>query len=132
MMTVPDFHDSELANVVDSLCSRSKAITYHDSDWTITRDVAGDEPERLNIEINGAHGQLRLSIWADRVLWFRLCSGRARGGWDFILSFHGDTSQVTPEQLVEELVCSMTADPADLLTVWQSVSPEIERYELNT
>ena len=131
-MTVPDFHDSELAKVAVFLCSRSKAITYHDLDWTITRDVAGDEPERLNVDVNGHHGQLRLSIWADRVLWFRLCKRRSKSGWEFILSFHGDTSQVTPEQLVEELVCSMTADPEDLLTVWEIVSPEIERYELNT
>ena len=86
----------------------------------------------LNLDADGFHGQLRLSIWADRAMWFRLCRGRAKNGWDFMLSFRGNVGAVSPEQLVEQLISSFTVNPSDLVTVWQIVGPEVERTESKT
>ena len=129
MTTVPDFDDSGLGEIANAFLSHSKAIKYHAKDWSFSRELTEDESERLNVDADGFHGQLRLSIWPDRVLWFRLCKGRAKNGWDFLLTFQGDASQLTPDQLVEQLISSMAADRSNLLTIWQNVAPEIECSE---
>lgn len=127
MPAFPDFDDESLTALTGAFRSRSKAISYHASGWTITRDKTGDEHERMNVDANGRHGDLRISIWADRAVWFRLCRGRAKNGWDFMLSFHGDTSDVTPDMIVDQFVASCTTP--DYLSIWKNVSPVVERSE---
>ena len=57
MPTIPGFDDERLAGIFLALFARSRAITYHASDRSIKREFAVDEPERLNVDANGFHGQ---------------------------------------------------------------------------
>ena len=119
MATVPEFDDPGLGAIGGAFQARSKAITYHAKHWTLSREA--DEHERLNIDADGFHGQLRFSIWADRVVWFRLCRGTAKNGWDFLLAFNGDASGVAIDELVENLIASMTSSETQLLHTWRDV-----------
>jgi len=83
----------------------------------------------MNVDADGHHGQLRLAVWADGGLYFRLCRGRAKNGWDFMLSFHGDRSDTDAQTLVEHFISSMTSHSH--LTHWADVSPLVERSETN-
>ena len=120
------FDADTLNGLAAAFRARSKAITYHAAEWTVTRD---DETqlERLNIDADGHHGKLRLSVWTDGVLWFRLCRGRAKNGWEFMLSFHGDRKDLDAATIVEQFIDSMTSD--EILAIWHNVSPVVERSE---
>lgn len=125
MPAFPEFDDDSLTALTNAFRVRSKAITYHASGWTITLETSNGELERMNVDANGHHGDIRLSVWADRVVWFRLCRGRAKNGWDFMLSFNGDASDISPDTIVEQFVASIASD--DHLSIWRNVSPAVER-----
>ena len=127
MQSYPDFDDDGLAALTDAFRTRSKAITKHAAGWAITRERADGESERLNIDADGAHGQLRLSIWADNVIWFRLCRGRPKNGWEFMLSFHGSIDGLDSATVVEQFIASFHF--GDHLSTWRNVSPIVERSE---
>jgi hypothetical protein len=57
MPTIPVFGDEKLAKIARALLSRSRVITYHASGWHIKRESTVGEPERLNVDANGFHGQ---------------------------------------------------------------------------
>lgn len=126
MPAFPQFDANTLAAITDAFRARSKAITYHAPKWSITRDSDADS-ECMTVDAGGHHGNLRLSVWADGVLWFRLCRGRAKNGWEFMLSFHGDLNDLDAHVIVEQFISSMTSDSH--LTVWDNVSPAVERSE---
>jgi len=107
--------------------ARSAAITHHAPGWKITREHTNSEPLRLNVDADGLHRSLRLSVWADRVLWFRICCGRAKNGWDFLLTFHGDASRAADEELVEQFIASLsTGGLLNMCEIWKNVSPVVE------
>lgn len=122
-----DFDDAGLAAIASAFVSRSKAISYHAKGWSLSRDM--EDSERLNFDADGFHGKLRISIWPDRVIWFRLCRGTTKSGWDFLLTFSGDATEVTSDELIETAIASMTTDTSQLIEIWRDVSPAIERSE---
>lgn len=126
MPAFPQFDADTLTALTDAFRARSKAITYHAPNWTISREPDTDV-ERLNVDAEGHHGNLRLSVWSDGGLFFRICRGRAKKGWAFMLSFHGDRAGLDAQTIVEQFISSMTSDTH--LTNWSNVSPEIERSE---
>ena len=128
MPAFPQFDADSLTAFAEALRARSKAITYHAADWTVSRETEADS-ERLNVDADGHHGNLRLSVWADGVLWFRLCRVRAKNGWDFMLSFHGNLADLDAEMIVEQFIASMTQNSDSLLSAWGNVSPVVERSE---
>lgn len=130
MPTAPEFSDEGLAEIAAAFLSRSKAITYHARGWSISRDH--QELERMNIDADGFHGKLRLSVWPNREIWFRLCCGRAKDGWDFLLTFNAWADMITNEELVETFISTMANDPNESLGLWKNVSPVIERVEPST
>lgn len=128
MPAFPQFDANTLVTLTDAFRTRSKAITYHAPNWTISRDDETDS-ERFNVDADGHHGKLRLSIWSDGVMWMRLCRGRAKNGWDFMLSFHGDRNDLDAQTIVEQFIASMTSHSDTLLSTWGNVAPVIERSE---
>jgi hypothetical protein len=90
--------------------------------------------ERLNLDVRG--GQLRLSVWADGLLWLSVCvraAGRNKG-WAFQYAFHGDAGDVSAATLVTMIEATLRlrleAEPAanreQLRSVWSRVCPEME------
>lgn len=130
----PQFDVQYLAAVVAALRARSRGITYHCPGWTCTREIEQeDSSERLNVDlVDIFEAQWRLSVWSDQSMWFRVCRGSAKNGWDFILSFHGDCKSVPPEQIVDLLKESLAMPSYDLLDIWRSVRPQVERSESKT
>ncbi len=124
MTTFPQFNAASLATLAEAFRRRSKAITYQAPNWTISREIE-NESERFDVDADGIHGQLRLSVWADGALWFRLCRGRAKNGWDFMLSFHGDRGDLAVQTVVEQYIASMTSHTDTLLMRWQNVDPAV-------
>ena len=68
MKDLPKFDAPLLTQFAEQCSTRSKAITYSAPGWKITRDATDDTSERLNIDADGHHGQLRLSLWDDVML----------------------------------------------------------------
>jgi|GEM_PF-2527660 len=128
MSAFPEFDADSLSVLALAFRVRSKAISYHAPEWKISREVE-TEFERLNVDASGYHGELRLSVWADSLVWFRLCRGRAKDGWDFMLAFHGDRTDLNAENIVEQYISSMTSHTDTLLEAWQGVNPVVERHE---
>jgi len=128
MPTFPQFESDFLVALTDAFRSRSKAITGHAKGWTISREIDG-EYEQFIIDADGHHGQLRLSVYNDGELWFRLCRGRPKNGWNFLLTFHGKCSNLEAETTVEQFINSMTHNTETLLTTWKNVGPVVERSE---
>ena len=128
MPAFPQFDTDALTTLTDAFRARSKAITYHAPDWTISRELENDS-ERFNVDADGHHGKLRLSVWADGVMYFRLCIGRAKNGWDFMLSFHGARGDLDARTIVEQFLASMTSHTDTLLSTWDNIGPVVERSE---
>ena len=136
-VTMPEFPECNnewLSEVVRALRSRSKTISYRTrgrpGGWTVTREIAADDLERVNVDLDYmSNDQTRLSIWADDLMWFRVCRGTANDGWNFMLSFSGTTAPISATQLVEQLISSLGADESELLAIWQNVQPQVERLE---
>lgn len=119
-----------LRAIVDALRARSKGITYHAPGWTCSCELPSDDcPERLNVDVDALARQMRLSVWADGVMWFRVCRGRGKDGWDLMLAFHGDCTSVSPGELVDLLKASLASAETELLNLWRAVSPQVERSE---
>ena len=130
MPTFSDFESDSLTELTAEFRSRSKAVTYYTSDWNISRETSEDDPERLNVDAKHFNDNLRLSVWSDRVVWFRKCRGPAKNGWKFMLSFHGDASSVTSSAIVDQFIASfLNGSLSEHLAIWANESPVIERSE---
>ncbi len=130
----PSFDATLLVEIAAAFLRRHKAIAYRAGEVTCSREF--DESgtiERLNIDLWGGH--LRVSVWADGVLWASVCirgSGR-NAGWAFRDSFHGDASVVCPAAMVDmteaTLELQLGADPAtereQLREIWERVHPYV-------
>ena len=133
MPTISEFESESLSDLAAAFRARSKAVSYLTSSWSISREQADDESERMNVDAKHFHDDIRLSVWADRVVWFRLCRGPAKNGWKFMLSFDGDATSVTDAEIVEQFVASCSRGACNsLLAIWSNVSPNVERSEPTT
>lgn len=129
----PEFDSALLRDIADAFRLRRKALRYRaglscEREFTETTEGAS---ERLNIDLRD--DRIRLSVWEDGILWFRVCvSGTGRNsGWAFLDSFHGDVQDVSPRTLVgmveATLAIGFGADPPAererLRNVWDRVRP---------
>ena len=118
---------------------RGKAIRYH-ARFALTREVEQDGYDRLNIDVSRGSNStsMRLSLWSDRTMWFFAGrpGPRRRGGWQYLIEFHGYLDVVQPSEVVslfeESLLCvDYPKDPnqrfSALLDAWQDVDPVVER-----
>ncbi len=98
----PAFDAPLLQGVAMAFARRRKALAYHSS-LTCKRELSESTSgviERLNLDLRSDN--LRLSIWADGVMWIRLCClapGR-NAGWAFMDHFYEDARAVPAEVLV--------------------------------
>ena len=92
--------------------------------------------ERLNLDIRDGSLQLRMSVWANGLLWLSACvraHGRSKG-WVFQYAFHGDADDVSAATVVTMIEATLRlrleAEPAanreQLQSVWSRVHPEAE------
>src|SRR4051812_9061809 len=102
MIATPVFDSALLSSILEAVERRGKAIRYHSS-LECSREVDRDI-ERLNIDIKGDSG-VRLSVWADGVLWLGITKPHAgrSGGWDINEQFDGRLGEIHPAELVAQL-----------------------------
>jgi hypothetical protein len=127
----PTFDAPLLRDVAAAFRLRRKAIAYRVSvtcQQEFSESAVG-AVERLNLDA----GNLRLSVWADGVLWLGFCVRRhgRGGGWAFKDTFHGDVQDVSAEALVRMVEATLGlplgSDPDSerrtLRAVWARVHP---------
>ena len=127
----PTFDASLLQEIATAFLGRRKAIAYR-SGLFCGREFDSSQivhVERLNIEA----GSLRLSIWADGVMWLAVCvKGLGRGaGWAFKDSFHGEVLAVPAKSLVEMVMATLNLpfgknpekEWQELRAIWEKVQP---------
>lgn len=116
---------------------RGKAIWFRTVAFSIERETEPDGEERLSIGAHTAHRtRVRLSLWPDGALWFLTArpGTRRRGGWDFLVMFHGTLGELPPGDLVETFEASlhglhpMHGDVGEsatsrMLALWSRVQP---------
>jgi hypothetical protein len=130
----PTFDASLLQGVAAAFLRRRKAIAYQaglSCGREFSESAAGGAIERLNLDIPDVN--LRLSVWADGVMWFRICVPGLgpNAGWAFKDRFHGDVGDVSAEALVEMVEATLGlrlgSDPASellqLRRLWARVHP---------
>ena len=125
---MPSFEAKSLNSIAKELGRRSKGLKHRVAKWECSREIeAPNDDERLNVDLEIRGGrQVRLSVWADGIMWFRICA-RGPSGWQFLLSFAGDCSGLSPEVVVDTLKESLRAKPVrETLSIWNQVAPEIE------
>jgi hypothetical protein len=134
----PAFDAPLLQDVATAFARRRKAITYS-TDLSCTRESDESDSEvfeRLNFDLgSGRPGEsnLRLTVWADGVMWLRLCVGAfgRNAGWAFIDHFHGEARDVSAEALVGMVEATLALrigdDPASerqqLRAIWAPIHP---------
>ena len=129
----PTFDAPLLRDVTAAFLSRRKALRYRAGlschrEFTEAADGAW---ERFNLDLRKGH--LRLSVWADGVIWVSVCvRGRARNsGWSFTDGFHGDVRDVSADTLVRMVESTIAlrfgvdppAEREHLRLVWMRVYP---------
>ncbi len=127
----PTFDAPLLQSVAAAFWSRHKAIAYH-REVSCEREFSESGSgvvERLNLNV----GDLRLSVWADGVMWLAV-SVRGLGrsaGWAFKDTFHGEIHDVPSDELVGMVEATLAlrfgTDPVGeqgrLRGVWARVRP---------
>jgi hypothetical protein len=113
----PSFGAPLLQEVARAFLRRRKALRYQ-AGLTCGREFSETPQgsmERLNLDLRQGPADLRLSLWADGVLFLRLCvKGPGRNsGWAFLDSFHGDVQDVSAAALVG-LVEATLAEPFEV------------------
>ncbi len=129
----PTFDAPLLRDITSAFLRRHKGIAYK-APFSCEREfseTAEGVTERLNLD--WWRGHLRLSIWADGLLWLLVCiSGPGRrGGWSFMDNFHGEVLDVSAEALVGMIEATLelsfgtdpSAERAQLREVWKRVKP---------
>jgi hypothetical protein len=124
-----------LRDVAAAFLRRRKAIRHKarlacERDFSETGEGA---VERLNVDLPG--GRLRLSVWADGVMWLSVCvRGKGRNsGWSFKDGFYGDARDVSAATLVGMLEATlgltfgagMLAERERLRQVWARARPRL-------
>jgi hypothetical protein len=137
----PSFEAPLLASVSEAFRSRRKAIRHSTKSFAIARELEespAEPPERLNADAETHESrptQVRLSVWPDGALWFRVCQP-AKQGWAFLSAFHGQLRSPSSEDLVAWFEQSLglvhgSIRPPDceqqLMSIWSAVAPAIER-----
>jgi len=129
----PAFDAPLLRRVAAAFLVRRKAIK-HQAGLSCEREFsksATGTVERLNLDARGGH--LRLSIWADGVMWLAVSVlGLGRGaGWVFQDTFYGDLNDVPAEALLEMFEATLAlpfgsnpdGERERLRGVWERVRP---------
>lgn len=144
MQEWPSFTSPLLRAVSEALRARRKSLRHHVRSFTISceREInPTDPPERVNVDIETPEErptQIRLSVWPDGALWFRVCQrSSATRGWMFMFAFHGQLHGPSCEDLLAWLEQSLALvhgpRPSDcaqrLLSLWVAVDPVVERQE---
>ncbi len=134
----PDVDAPMLQAVVDAFRKRSKAIRYQFRHLECTREFEESSRgtlERLNIDSRLLNStMIRLSIWPDGCLWYRICrpGPRKAGGWEVNVSFFGDSKECGPLMLRDlfeksgSLAYAATDNPSaaqNLEEIWKTVKP---------
>jgi hypothetical protein len=129
----PTFDAPLLQGIANAFLRRRKAIKYRTGiacDREFSESPVGTI-ERFNLETRA--GKVRLSIWADGVLWLAVCvrrSGR-NAGWAFQETFYGDVKDVSGEALVGMFEATLAlpfgadrqSERQQLREVWARVRP---------
>jgi hypothetical protein len=130
-MDWPTFEAPVLQNVAAAFRRRRKAIAYQTSlscDREFSESAAG-AIERLNLDAD----PLRLSVWADGVVWVSVCvrgAGR-NAGWAFKDGFHGSALDLSAETLVGMVEATLSLqfgteqdrEREQLRAVWARIAP---------
>jgi hypothetical protein len=134
----PTFDSTELQEVATAFLRRRKALGYHaelscDQEFS---ETAGGASERFNLDLRDGFGDLRLSVWQDGVMWFRLCvrGSGTNSSWAFMDCFHGSVQDVSAETLVAMIEATIaepfrpgSSDPLAyrerLRMIWRRVQP---------
>lgn len=138
MTDEPSFDSPLLRELAVAFARRRKGIRYR-AGWSCGREfheTAEGTVERFDLDLCPGGGHLRLSVWADGELWFRLCvTGPGRNaGWAFMDWFHGSAEDLSPVALVGMIEATLAesfrpgeSDPAAyrerLRTIWARVRP---------
>ena len=136
----PSFESPLLESVCAAFGSRRKAFRHSTKSFAISRELEqspAEPPERLNADAETHEArptQVRLSVWPDGALWFRVCQP-AKQGWAFLSAFHGQLCAPSTRNLVTWFEQSLgvvhgSTRPPDceqqLLSIWHAVAPSLE------
>lgn len=133
----PIFDAQLLGDIAAAFIKRRKAIV-HKAVLSCDREFSESAAvvvERLNLDfwVSYARQSLRLSFWADGVMWLGLCvrkPGR-NAGWAFKDDFHANVLDVSATALVEmaEITLALrcgsdsVAESRQLREIWARVGP---------
>jgi hypothetical protein len=125
MAILTHFDDPKLMTVAETFCENSRRIKQH-SQWWITRSLADYDGEWLLASADSFGGHLHVTLWDDGALLFRMMVGYANDQWDWELRFTGSHAELTPTQILDRFIATITVSRADLMELWSDVSPYVE------
>lgn len=101
-----------IGEIVGAFRKRSKAIKHKVSDWRI--NISFDQGyERLDIDVVHLNEQIRLVVWDDGNMWFRVVQG-TKQGWAVNYSFYAKADENSAANIIatfeESLVHSMNEE----------------------
>lgn len=111
--------------VAETFCANSRDIKQYAS-WWITRSFVDGDGERLLATADAFGGHLHVTLWEDGTLLFRMAMGFSEDQFDWELRFVGDHLQLSPSDILERFVSSITCPRSDLIDLWDSASPVVE------
>jgi hypothetical protein len=140
-VSLPDYESEFLSRCASAFLRRGKALRYQTVSFSVERSIEAGATERMNVDVLiYRQSQIRLSIWPDGALWFRVATPgpRRRGGWDFLISFDAEIDALAPEELValfEESLIAIDVPAVEgtaqkLLTIWARAHPRVERLTI--
>jgi hypothetical protein len=120
---LPNFATDYLNEVATAFKKRNKAIQYKGRNFTFDKEIDNNK-ERLNVDFVAANStQVRVSIWEDGIMYFRICLG-SKKGWIFNIQFYGDATNIRVNELVETFEESIHLSTEEkLMAVWKNINP---------
>lgn len=125
MPVLTQFDDPKLMAVAETFCANPRNIKQHAS-WWITRSFVDGDGERLLATADAFGGHLHVALWEDGAIMFRMAMGFSEDQFDWDLRFVGDHLQLSPSDILERFVSSITCRRSDLIGLWKSVTPVVE------